>query len=97
MGAAAAAAATMRDGNTTGSLTYGCTVTGRDLQAQYKSQVEQPRRHLPMRWHRLFRKKRSRGRGAAAGGGGGGKLAGFYKPDHPIGHLIRTPPIVRVR
>lgn len=44
---------TMQD-NTTGFLTYGCTVRRCDLQAEYKSQVEQPHRHLlsNARWHR---------------------------------------------
>lgn len=35
-------------------LTYGCTVRRCDLQAEYKSQVEQPHRHLLSNalWHR---------------------------------------------
>lgn len=67
-------------------LTYGCTVRRCDLQAEYKSQVEQPHRHLLSNalWHRCSE-------------GIEEKLAGFLKPNNPINHLIRTPSMVRVR
>lgn len=67
-------------------LTYGCTVRRCDLQAEYKSQVEQPHRHLLSNalWHRCSK-------------GIEEKLPGFLKPNNPINHLIRTPSMVRVR
>lgn len=76
---------TMQD-NTTGFLTYGCTVRRYDLQAEYTSQVEQPHRHLL-----------SNARRHCCWKGIEEKLAGFLKPKSPSNHLIRTPPMVRVR
>lgn len=53
-------------------LTYGETVTGCD---EYKSQVEQPGRHLPMLCAPILLGEGTAARGR--GRGGEGKLAGF--------------------